>query len=321
MVGASIIIPSFNNGTYIAESIDSVLQQTYGNFEIIVIDDGSTDDSGGIIEQYAERYPGVVRFFRQQNRGPGAARNTGLRNARGIYIAFNDADDLWLPQKLEKQVAVLDRDSNIGAVYCDNYYVDEQRRILPERKSKQRLPRGRITMDLFYRYCIYTSSILVRRSVIEKTGFFREDIFVGEDYHYFLRLSYNCEIDLVDEKLVEKRVLSESLSNQDEMLNAANDLIIFRDFLKEHPEFYALHRAELVERLHIYNFEVGYKWLKMGRNLQSMYYLLNALKYRWSLRTVKCLLLTLFPYDFVRAVKEKVFKRVEPEDTETPEAE
>ena len=314
MKGVSVIIPSFNSSLYIGESIESVLRQTYKNIEIIVVDDGSSDDTCAILERYAETHPGIFRYFRQQNRGPGAARNTGIRNAKGEYIAFNDADDLWLPQKLEKQVAVLERNSNAVAVYCDIYYIDEDRSILPERKTKLRLPRGRVTLDMFYNYFMYTSSVVARRSAVERTGGFREDIFVGEDYHYFLRMSYDGEIDLVDEKLVEKRVLKESLSNKDEMLNAKNDLIIYRDFLKEHPEFMVRHREALNERLHTYNFELGYRSYKKGKNLQSMYYLFNALRYRRSLRAVKCLMISPFPYDFVRAVKERLLGRREPEE-------
>jgi glycosyltransferase involved in cell wall biosynthesis len=295
--------------------MDSVLDQVYRNLEIIVVDDGSTDGTQAIVERYAVRYPDKVKYYSQQNRGPGAARNVGMSNARGKYIAFIDADDMWLPLKLEKQVAVLERDSNIGAVYCDNYYVDKERRLLPERKRKVRLPRGQVTLDLFYRYFIYTSSIVVRRSCIEKTGHFREDIFVGEDYHYFLRLSAICEIDLVDEKLLEKRVLTDSLSNKDDMLNAKNDLFLFKDFIKTHPAFYRSHRTVLSKRLHDYHFDVGYHFLKMGKNMASMYHLGCSLRYALSAKAVKCLLLTPFPYDFVRFFKEQVLRKREPLET------
>jgi glycosyltransferase involved in cell wall biosynthesis len=98
MNNVSVIVPAFNSSTYIGETIQSVLEQTHSALEILVIDDGSTDNTADVVR----RYP--VRYFCQQNAGPSAARNTGIANARGEFIAFLDSDDLWIPQKLAVQL-------------------------------------------------------------------------------------------------------------------------------------------------------------------------------------------------------------------------
>jgi glycosyltransferase involved in cell wall biosynthesis len=306
MVCVSVIIPTFNSSAYIAESVESILRQTYQDFEIIIVDDGSSDGTRRIIERYAGRSGKTIRCLYQNNRGPGAARNHGMRYAQGKFIAFLDADDVWMPAKLSKQVSVMNNYPDIGLVYCDNYFVDKERRVLPDSAHRHALPSGDITLQFFYRYFMFTSAVLARRFCIEQTGFFREDIFVGEDYHYFIRLCYGRMVGLVDEKLLEKRVLKESLSNRDSMLNARNDLILLTDFIKEKPEFYRQHRGAIAQRLADYHFTIAYQWLRQGRNVLSLIYLFRSLRYRKSLRALKCAGLALIPYDFVRLVKSKI---------------
>lgn len=112
MVQVSVIIPAYNGDRFLAQAIDSVLQQTYGDYEIIVVDDGSRDRTPQVVQQYGDR----VRYLRQSNQGVAASRNLGLAAALGDYIAFLDQDDILLPHKLSSQVARLDRDDNLGIV-------------------------------------------------------------------------------------------------------------------------------------------------------------------------------------------------------------
>src|SRR6266487_5498276 len=116
----SAIIIFLNAERYIDEAIESVFAQAYDSWELLLADDGSTDGSTAIVLQYAERYPDKVRYLEHpghQNRGMSATRNLGIRNARGEYIAFLDADDVWLPQKLEQQVAILEQQPEAAMVY------------------------------------------------------------------------------------------------------------------------------------------------------------------------------------------------------------
>src|SRR6266487_3700210 len=121
----SAIIIFLNAERYIDEAIESVFAQAYDSWELLLADDGSTDGSTAIVLQYAERYPDKVRYLEHpghQNRGMSATRNLGIRNARGEYIAFLDADDVWLPQKLEQQVQALDAHPEAGMIYAPTQY-------------------------------------------------------------------------------------------------------------------------------------------------------------------------------------------------------
>ena len=122
----SAIIPTYNSVNYISEAINSVLNQTYKNCEIIVVDDGSTDNTRKTVENYIRKYPHKIKYFYQENKGPSAARNKGIKEARGNYIAFLDSDDLWLPDKLEKQISLFMKDVSLKLTYCGGYYEDEE---------------------------------------------------------------------------------------------------------------------------------------------------------------------------------------------------
>jgi glycosyltransferase involved in cell wall biosynthesis len=311
MAKVSVLIPTYNCEKFIGETLDHVLSQTCQDLEILVVDDGSQDATGAIVERYAAQHPLKVRLLCQQNKGPGAARNRGLRNAAGEYIAFLDADDLWKPEKLEKQVAVLDHRPEIGLVYCDNYYVDEKRRIKTDHVRRYRLPEGNITMEFFHHYFMVTSAVMARRSCIEQTGFFREDMMVGEDYDYFMRLSYRCSVAFIEEKLYEKRCLETSLSNRDKEHNSENDILLLTDFVRREPEFYRTHRAFIDQRLGSYSFSIGYQglWWEKNGNVARRF-LLNSLRFRRSLsdllKVAKCLGISFFPYGIRRQMKTMV---------------
>src|SRR5437773_3781756 len=113
-VTVSVVIPTYNYARYLPEAIDSALAQTHAPLEVIVVDDGSTDDTPRVLAVYGDR----IRVIRQANRGPGAARNTGIAAARGEYVGFLDADDVWLPRKLELQMARFEADQGLGLVHC-----------------------------------------------------------------------------------------------------------------------------------------------------------------------------------------------------------
>src|SRR5437867_1708261 len=122
MPKVSIVIPTYNYGRYVVEAVESVLNQSFQDREVIVVDDGSTDDT----RERLERFRGRIRYIYQRNKGLPAARNTGIRAARGAYVAFLDSDDLWLPEKLALQVPILDTRQQVGMVYTDAHLFDDQ---------------------------------------------------------------------------------------------------------------------------------------------------------------------------------------------------
>ena len=165
----SVVIPLYNGEAHIAETIDGVLAQTFRDYDLIVIDDGSTDGSPAVVQRYGDR----VRYARQTNAGVSAATNTALSLARGDLIAFLDHDDVWLPSKLERQVAFLDAHPECGFVNCDMQYIS---------KSGERVDRylrGINPADPYVRlfqkdHVIMCSTVMIRRSVYERAGGFDE---------------------------------------------------------------------------------------------------------------------------------------------------
>ena len=182
----SVVIPVYNGERYLAQAIQSVLDQTYKNFELIVVDDGSTDSSAAIAKSFGDSR---LRYHYQKNSGASRARNTGIELTRGSLIAFLDSDDIWLPQKLEKQIACLETHNEIGAVYC--WY-----RVLAAGKSRE-ICTGIVSQDPFgiitAGYGLLPSTTMFRREVLNNVKGFDEDLIGSEfeDRDLTLRL---CEI-------------------------------------------------------------------------------------------------------------------------------
>lgn len=188
----SVIMPFFNLDQFIEESIESVLAQTYPHWELLLIDDGSTDGSPGIARGYARKHPARIRYLAhedRQNRGASASRNLGIQHARGEYIALLDADDIWLPHKLERQVRILDAHPEVGSVYGRTLYWyswtgrrrDRRRDFIDHRHFPPETilyPPQLLIAILSGKAAVpATCSLLVRRSVIDEISGF-EDAFV-----------------------------------------------------------------------------------------------------------------------------------------------
>lgn len=203
----SVVITSYNYGNYLATAVESVLCQTSENFEIIIIDDGSTDNTRLIAESYLRDQR--VKYIYQHNSGQPKAKNRGIRESKGEYIAFLDADDIWMPTKLERQLPLFD-DPPIGVVYSRRKWIDPDGK---EIEGNERiLRRGNILDHIFVDNFICFSSSMVRRSFIVDSGFFDENLPMGIDYDLWLRLAARCKFDYVDEPLVKYRTGHANLS-------------------------------------------------------------------------------------------------------------
>lgn len=170
----SVLIPCYNAGRYLAAALDSVLAQTYRDFEIIVVDDGSADNCAAIVAQYPQ-----VRYYYHPHSGISVTRNIAVSKATGEMIAFLDADDLWAPDKLEKQIAYLDSHPDCQLVYtlAQNFFDADLKTVTA--RQEQLL---NANMDN------YMASCCIRRELFEKHGGFREDYAHGEDTHWVMRL-------------------------------------------------------------------------------------------------------------------------------------
>jgi glycosyltransferase involved in cell wall biosynthesis len=195
----SVIIPTYNRANLLGRSINSILEQTFTDFELIVVDDGSSDNTRELVESFND--PRIFYVRHEKNRGVSAARNTGIKIARGEYIAFNDSDDEWLPQKLDKQVTFFKdnkNSENLGLVLCEY--------ILIGAESKQyRVPQlERInTRDMLSSFNCQcgTPGLLLKRSVAGPELFFDEGLPAYEDLDIMARLSRICEIGCVPQPL------------------------------------------------------------------------------------------------------------------------
>jgi len=197
----SVIIPAYNASQFIAEALDSVFAQTFDDFEVIVIDDGSTDDTREIVQKYQKK----LKYVYQENAGPSSARNSGIRMAEGNYIAFLDSDDLWLPDKLEKQVAVFKANPKLGMVITENILFDERGIFCTKVGKKEYLMNGDLVANIFLRSGVVTPTIMVRRDVFDEVGYFEEYLRIAEDDNMWIRIAAEFDVDLLDESLTKVR--------------------------------------------------------------------------------------------------------------------
>lgn len=205
----SIIMNCHNSGKYLREAIDSVIAQTYVNWEIIFWDNQSNDGSDRIFKSYDDQR---LRYFLAPEYALlGEARNFAMQQARGEFIAFLDCDDLWFPQKLEKQLSLFNRNS-VGLVICDTVFFNSKKDILQQYKKKKP-PTGYVFRELLGAYFISLETAIIRRSFIEEMDHWFDTRFdIIEEYDFFVRLGYGCEVAYVDEVLAKWRVHEASLS-------------------------------------------------------------------------------------------------------------
>jgi glycosyltransferase involved in cell wall biosynthesis len=204
----SVVTATHNYGRFLRGAVESVLAQSFVDFELIVIDDGSIDGTASIMRPYLN--DSRVRYIRTEHRGQPAAKNAGVALARAPIIAFLDGDDVWLPTKLERQMALFQADANLGVVYSRRWLIDEHGRHLEYEQPT--LYRGFVLEALFRTNFVCFSSSLVRRSVLDEAGVFDEGLALAIDYDLWLRVALRHRFDYVDEPLVEYRTGHASLS-------------------------------------------------------------------------------------------------------------
>lgn len=196
----SVIIPVYNGSNFLSEAIDSILAQTYTNFEIIVVDDGSTDDTWKIIQSYDDK----IRGIHKANGGVASALNCGIKNMRGKYFAWLSHDDLWLADKLEKQINFLKVNPQYKICYSDFFIIASSGTILKSVNSPW-YPRQKAIRELFKTGYIHGSSIIVEKTCFNKVGVFSEQLKYTQDIEMWIRMSRVYELARVPEKLIKGR--------------------------------------------------------------------------------------------------------------------
>ncbi|QOW18802.1 glycosyltransferase family 2 protein [Lysobacter ciconiae] len=253
----SVIIPTHNGGARIGRAVESALAQDHpaADTEIVIIDDGSNDESRAVLEQLAAQYPQQIVLRHQANAGPASARNHGMRIARGEFFAFLDDDDYWAPSKLSRQAGLLESRPSCGLVYCDAVFVDEDGSELIGYPRTMGLHRGDVRLALYLDQFLMPTAVMIRRSCIERCGDFDEALAVGEDYEFFLRISERYEFDFIAERLTYRVVRPGSLSRIDYSLDARTDLATLRAFIARNPDIARQHPDKVRARLGDYHIE------------------------------------------------------------------
>jgi glycosyltransferase involved in cell wall biosynthesis len=206
----SVIVTSYNYGRYVGAALESVRRQTLGDFEAIILDDGSTDDSLRVIERFLN--DPRFRLIRQKHAGQPQTKNRGLVEARAPYIAFLDADDVWAPAKLEKQVARFQADPSLGVVCTRRTLMDADGRAKACHDAPT--PSGYVLDAMFRQNFVCFSSAMLRAGVVEHVGRFDETIPLAIDYDFWLRVARHYPFGVVDEPLVAYRVGHVNLSRR-----------------------------------------------------------------------------------------------------------
>lgn len=224
MTKVSVIIPTYNCVEFISVAIESVLKQTFQDFEIIVIDDGSKDKTRETIKQYVDQQPDKIRYIYQENQGLAMARNRGIKESRGELIALLDADDKWCPQRLEEGVKVIGSDHSIGFVHANISRITESGETIGTPTRNARFLSGSIFEYLFLRNAhIACPTVLFRKECCNKVGLFDENLTrLGcEDRELWLRIAREYRIEYLDKVLAYYRVRPSSMSkNLNKMLEA-----------------------------------------------------------------------------------------------------
>jgi glycosyltransferase involved in cell wall biosynthesis len=283
----SVIMPCYNASQFIKESIESVLSQTYENWELIIVDDGSTDSTAEITKMYVD-VDNRIQYWYQANGKQGKARNLGISKSKGAYLAFLDADDLWLPEKLAIQIEdILEKKVNL--VFADSYFFndDEVRDVSKKMNVKKELFSGEKSIQLFLegnRIPILT--VLVKKEKVLEVGGFSEVLNIqnAEDYHLWLKLLLSdCVFYSSDAILAKYRVHNNSATSIDRL---ALDKIpaVFFDLLSLYPNFKTQIEQELklkFKRIYKTNLftklELGV-WIKkntayLSKPMQTYFYL------------------------------------------------
>jgi len=334
----SVIIPTYNCAKYLPQAIESILNQTYKDYEIIIVDDGSTDNTKEIISVYQSK----IKYIYQDNAGVSKARNTGIQNSTGMYIAFLDADDRWLPFKLELQIKCFEKLPNVDLIFSDFSAIKQNRIIYKSYfykafnifkefkinldnifqnkfqicKNGQNLKVfwGNIFKTLFLGNFILPSTVILKKKALSNVGYFNEKYRVAEETEFFLRFAKYHNMAFIEYPLAQYRL--PEVTNLSGKKNTAilikNALNIQFEILKKNPSFAKENKQLVQEAIAKTYYRLSYFYLS---ELQLNQARLNALKsIEYNSKQIKplfVLMLSFFPQKVLQtlaAFKHKYFR-------------
>jgi len=277
----SVILPCYNGARWIGQAIESVLAQTYKDFELLIIDDGSKDNSKEIVASYLcdER----MRYIRQENRGFSAAVNRGIKESNGGLIGFIGQDDLWMPNKLELQVNYLSEHRDVDLVHSNYCSIDSEGRIIGVRDIKipQVSSKKKVVEHLFLNNFIGFETVLVKRKCFNEVGFFDERMVGFSDHDMWLRLAGSFNIGYLDLPLVKKRQHEFQLSKVRVEAVLKDKFLMVKKAIDCYPFLKRVERKKLAQLYYAW----GMTLMQKGNNKKTKQKFIKAIKYQpWKLK-------------------------------------
>ncbi len=297
----SIIMNCLNGEKYLKEAIDSVYAQTYKNWEIVFWDNASTDKSAEIARSYDQR----LRYFRSEETVPlGEARNWAIEKAKEEYIAFLDCDDVWLPEKLERQSPLLENNKGIEILYSNAYVCDENLHSRDTFFDLNHPYRGNIFLSLLSGNFVPCMTVIMKKKILQEAGGFNPEYSISEEYDLFLRIAEKGhEFDFIDEPLAKYRIHQMGLSKNYERAHR-EWLNVISSCIKRHPELLDKHKSRMKKIFSQIYYELAYNYFLDRRTNLAKKYLRISLAY--SITTPKAFFLFLITF-FGNRISSAVF--------------
>ncbi|WP_395543691.1 glycosyltransferase family 2 protein [Neotabrizicola sp. sgz301269] len=270
----SVILPAYNRETLVARAIDSVLAQTFTDFELIIVDDASKDGTRAVLETYRD-HPKVRLILSDVNRGGSGARNLGIEAARGALIAFQDSDDVWLPHKLAAQVAALDATPRAGLCYCASLFYGEGRSYYIPEPVFERFE-GDMSAEILRRNTTSTQVLLVRRDVLERSGPFDASLKRFQDWDLMIRIAQVTEFVFLPEPMA---IIFATPGNISSFV--ANDAISRAAILTKYEHLFINNPAHAARNHYI----TARVWQKLGEQAKARPHLQAAMRLKPGLKT------------------------------------
>lgn len=270
----SVILPAYNRETLVARAIDSVLAQTFTDFELIIVDDASKDGTRKVLETYRD-HPKVRLILSDVNRGGSGARNLGIEAARGALIAFQDSDDVWLPHKLAAQVAALDATPQAGLCYCASLFYGEGRSYYIPEPVFERFE-GDMSAEILRRNTTSTQVLLVRRDVLERSGPFDARLKRFQDWDLMIRIAQVTEFVFLPEPMA---IIFATPGNISSFV--ANDAISRAAILTKYEHLFIKNPAHAARNHYI----TARVWQKLGEQAKARPHLQAAMRLKPGLKT------------------------------------
>lgn len=280
----SVILPAYNRETLVARAIDSVLAQTWDDFELIIVDDASTDGTRGVLERYRD-HPRVRLILSDVNRGGSGARNLGIEAARGALIAFQDSDDVWLPHKLAAQVAALEADPAAGLCYCGSIFSEGTGSFYIPEPVFARLE-GDMSQEMLRRNTTSTQTLVIRREVLAAAGPFDAALKRFQDWDLMIRVAQLAPFAFLPEPMVLIFATPGNISSVvvNDAISRAHILEKYADLFRASPEHGARN-----------HYITGRVWQKLGQQAKARPHFQKALKLKPDLRARVQMLRSLLP--------------------------